>query len=103
MSVIQGLLLEEIERLKKNIALHEKILSSLPGGSLFIRRIGSSSYAYLKHKENGKVISLYLGNIEDYKVQEQIEKNKKHKRVKADLKVARQELEKLKRAYRVYK
>ena len=102
MSVIQGVLLEEIQRLERNIGFHEEILKSLPSGSLFIRRMGSSSFAYLKQKVNGRVISKYLGNINDKEVQKQIEDNKKYKRLKADLKVACLELNKLKKAYKAY-
>lgn len=102
MSVIQGVLFEEVQRLEKSINLHKEILKSLPSGSLFIRKIGNSSFAYLKEKVKGHVISKYLGNIEDIKVQEQIEKNKKYKRIKADLRVAGLELNKLKKAYKVY-
>ena len=39
---------------------------------------------------------------QDIKVKEQIEKNKKYKRIKADLRVAGLELNKLKKAYKVY-
>ena len=102
MSVIQGVLFEEIQRLEKNISFHKEILKSLPSGALFIRKMGNSSFAYLKEKVQGHVVSKYLGNINDKEVQKQIEDNQKYKRLKADLKVACLELNKLKKAYKAY-
>ena len=64
MSVLQGVLLEEIQRLEKNIESYEIMLSQLPRGTIFIKSIGSSAFAYRKRKEGKKVISEYLGNIE---------------------------------------
>ena len=102
MSVIKGVLKEEVERLERNIEKYESILSSLPHGSLFVRRIGSEKYAYLKRKENGKVISFYLGNIKNIEVQKQIELCKEYKRIKNNIRISNEELQKLKKAYKVY-
>ena len=102
MSILQGVFLEEINRLEKNISNYEKILESLPRGSIFIRKMGGSSFVYRKRKEKGKVISEYLGNINSKEVQEQIELSKDYKRIKNNIRVAKQELAKLKKAYKAY-
>ena len=78
------------------------MLLSLPRGSIFIRKIGESSFAYRKRKENGKVVSEYLGNINDEKAQQQIELSNDYKRIKNNLRVAQNELEKLRKAYKAY-
>ena len=91
MSVIQGVLFEEVQRLQE-----------VPSGSLFIRKMGNSSFAYLKRKEHGKVVSVYLGNINNQNVKDEIEKNRDYKRIKANLRSAGLELNKLKKAYKVY-
>ena len=74
----------------------------MPRGSIFVRKMGKSSFVYRKRKENGVVISEYLGNFDDQEVKKQIELSEEYKRVKQNIRSARMELEKLKRAYKVY-
>lgn len=102
MAVIQGVLFEEIERVERNIESYNKMLNSLPKGSIFIRKMGNSSFAYRKRKENGKVISEYLGNINERNVKEQIELSQEYKRIKNNLRIANDNLNKLKKAYKAY-
>lgn len=102
MSVLEGVLLEEINRLEKNILNYEKMLQSLPRGSLFIRKMGGSSFAYRKRKENGLVVSEYLGNINDDLVKKEIELSKDYKRIKNNLVLSKKELMKLRKAFKAY-
>lgn len=102
MTVLEGVLREEVARLERNVSSYEIMLSSLPRGTVFIRKMGDSYFAYRKRKENGKVVSEYLGNIKTEETQEKIQKSKEYKRIKNNLKFAKQELSKLKRAVRVY-
>lgn len=102
MSVIKGVLSEEIERLEKNILIYENKLSSLPRGTIFIIKVGNSSFVYRKRKENKKVISEYLGNIENEDVQKEIRLSNEYKRIKNNLRDCKLELSNLKKAYKVY-
>ena len=102
MSVLQGVLLEEIQRLENNISHYEEMLESLPRGSIYIRKMGNSSFAYRKRKENGKVISIYLGNSSGNNIEKEIEVANEYKRVKANLRIAKIELKKLRKAYKAY-
>ena len=102
MSVLNSVLLEEIERLERNISEYQKILSSLPRGSIFIRKIGGSSYAYRKRKENGKIVSEYLGNIDSDEAKRQIELSEEYKRIKSNIKIGNEELMKIRKAYHFY-
>lgn len=102
MAVIEGVLLEEINRQEKIIAHYQGMLDSLPRGSIFVRKMGESSFVYRKRKENGKVVSEYLGNINSEDVQKQIELSKEYKRISDNLRIAKKELVKLKRAYKPY-
>ena len=102
MSVLQGVLLEEIGRLEKNIANYEEMLLSLPRGTIFIKKIGQSSFVYRKRKEKGKVISNYLGNYSDDKVKKEIELSNEYKRIKNNIRLSKKELIKLKKAYKAY-
>ena len=102
MAVLQGVLLEEINRLEKNINAYEDMLSNLPRGSIFIRQIGNSFFVYRKRKEKGKVISIYLGNLDDEKVKKEIELSQEYKRIKNNIRIARNELNKIRKAYKAY-
>ena len=102
MAVLEGVLKEERIRIERNIEAYNQMLLSLPRGSIFIRKMGNSSFAYRKRKENGKVISVYLGNINDPDVQEQIELSKDYKRIKNNIRIAKSELVKLNKVIKVY-
>ena len=102
MSILQGVLAEEINRLERNISSYEEMLKSLPRGSIFIRKIGNSFFVYRRRRENGEVVSEYLGNKNSNYAQEEIKKSNDYKRIKDNLRVANNELNKLKRAYKVY-
>ena len=102
MSILEGVLLEEIERLKRNIFGYEQMLLSLPRGSIFVRKMGKSSFAYRKRKENGVVVSVYLGNVNDESVRREIELSNEYKRIKNNHKIANLELQKLRKAIKVY-
>jgi len=102
MSVIEGVLLEELERLENNIVYYKQQLSSLPRGSIVIRKVGNSSFAYRNKKVNGKVICEYLGNINNEDVQKQIELSDEYKRMSENLRIVNSELKKLKKACKAF-
>lgn len=102
MSVFQGVLIEEIGRSKRNVDNYQRLLNSLPRGTIFVRKIGNDFYVYRKRKEAGKVISQYLGKEGSVSANEGIKLSEEYKRIKNNLKIAKLELEKLERAYRVY-
>ena len=68
----------------------------------FLKKFNVYKKYYLKRKEHGKVVSVYLGNINNQNVKDEIEKNRDYKRIKANLRSAGLELNKLKKAYKVY-
>jgi len=102
MSVIQSILNEEVLRLEKNIAQYNKMVLSLPKGSIFIRKIGNSFFVYRKRRENGKVVSQYLGNKKSKEAQRQIELSHEYHRICSNIKVAEKELKKLRKACKAY-
>lgn len=102
MSVVQGVLNEEINRLKSNIVSYEQMLLSLPRGTIFIRKVGNSLFVYRKRKENGKVLSEYIGSFNSENTKKEIEKSKDYKRIKNNIRIAKKELVKLERAVNVY-
>lgn len=85
MSVLEQVLREEYLRLNKKINYYKEQLRLLPKGTIFIRKIGNSSYAYRKYKENGKVVSVYLGNVLKESVQNEIALSKDYHQCKESL------------------
>ena len=102
MAILEGVLLEEIKRLEKNITSYEQMLLSLPRGTIFIRKMGNSYFVYRKRKENGRVLNESLGNSKDEFAQKQIELSNDYKRIKKNIRTTKSELVKLRKAYKAY-
>ena len=73
-SVVFGVLQDELERNRRMQARYHKEIDQLPKGSLFQRKIGEHQYYYLNYRDQRKVVSKYLGkldnkNVEDLKKQ----------------------------------
>ena len=102
MNILLGVLKEESDRLERNISSYKQMLSSLPRGSIFIRKMGNSSFAYRKYKEKGRVFSEYLGNVMQENVKREIERSNDYKRIKNNLLVAKNELAKLRKVIHFY-
>ena len=78
-SVIHGILEDELER---NIRMQKRYLdeiSKLPKGSIMLRQIGNKKYYYLKYRIDEKVITEYLGKYDEYDVSDIAEKISKRK------------------------
>ena len=102
MAILEGVLQEEVQRLQRNIDFYENMLVNLPRGSIFIRKMGESLFAYRKRKEEGKVVSEYLGNVDNENVKKEIELSNDYKRIKKNIRIAKQELKKLNKAIKAY-
>ena len=102
MNVLGGVLQEERERMENNILRYKKMLLSLPRGTIFVRKMGNSFFAYRKYKQDGKVLSKYLGNIELPEVKHEIELSKDYKRIKKNIIIAKNELATLNKVIRFY-
>lgn len=78
MKQINDILSEEEE---KHLNKKDELLSAiaqLPKGSLFIRTRNDKRYCYLVYREQGKIISQYVGTAEkENEIREQIELRKK--------------------------
>jgi hypothetical protein len=63
-TVIYGVLKEEKQRNKRLQDVYEKELSSLPKGSIVVKRISGNDYYYLKYRQKNKVKTDYIGKDE---------------------------------------
>lgn len=102
MSILEGVLREELIRLESNISAFQAKLYNLPRGTIYIAKMYNSLFVYRKRKEKGKVISEYIGNINDPKAIEAIEQAKDYRRLKVMVSDGNKELKKLRKALKAY-
>lgn len=102
MSVLKNVLIEEKERLEKNIYAYSEILSKLPKGSIVVRKIGKNAFVYRNFRAHDHVRSLYLGKKGSPKVEEEILLRKEYMRIKRNLQLANLEFKKISKALKVY-
>lgn len=63
--LIKSVILQEQKRNAEMIATYEKVLGSLPKGSLSIKKAGNNEYYYLKYRNNKKIVTDYIGKDRD--------------------------------------
>ena len=63
MEILNGVLKEELERLKALVINYEQEISGLPKGSLVKKNIRGHIYYYLNYRKEGKGIFEYLGKL----------------------------------------
>lgn len=93
--VIKAVFQDELERNQRLVARYEKELESLPKGSVFKRKIGNHEYLYLNYRDGEKVISKFLGKMNEFNIQElqlQLDKRKEYKALLKKLKIEQKEL-----------
>jgi hypothetical protein len=72
MSVLKNILMEEKERLEKNISVYRDLVNKLPKGSIVVRHIGKNAFVYRNLRIKKLVQSIYLGKKGMPKVEEQL-------------------------------
>ena len=96
-SIIYGSLIDEYERINRMISISENMIDSLQKGSYQILERKSNKYLYVKYKENGKVISKYIGptnSPHSFEVINEINNRKKHESIIKKLKEEKKWIEK---------
>ena len=102
MSVLEGVLLEEKNRLESIVLEYKKMLDKLPNGAVYIRKMNNSSFVYRRRRQGGKIISEYLGSINEARAKEAIENYNERKRIKSNLRIAKSELIKIVKVVKTY-
>ena len=98
MSILQDVLLDEYERLKSLAQWYVKEISSLPKGSISIKKRRDREYLYINYREKNKVKSNYVGLVSSEKAVEIANKIKQRKKFEKELKVVKRDLKELERA-----
>lgn len=101
MNILDDVLYKEI--MEKEVALSQHIeqLRNLPKGSIFISKTSSGNYVYRKWRQEGKVLSEYLGSLESSETLSRIDKVNEYRVVKEQIKQEKKQLAELKKAYRL--
>lgn len=60
MSILDGVMREEHDRLNRIIAKVEQEITELPKGYISEKKINGRNYCYLQFREDGKVKSVYI-------------------------------------------
>ena len=97
-AVISGALMDELERSNSMIKRYSEELEKLPKGSIVVRNFGNQSYVYLARREDGKVVSKYLGKddaVDISALKKELEKRKVITKTLKNLKQEKTELERL--------
>ncbi len=84
METLNGILTEELNRLKSLKKHYEDNLGNLPKGSLILKEIKGHTYYYLNYREGKKGIFKYLGKLSDEEISQiknKIEERRKIKRL----------------------
>jgi hypothetical protein len=61
MSIIKGILEEELKRLEELLVFYKEKIARIPGGSISAKERGGKRYLYLARREGKKVIFDYVG------------------------------------------
>lgn len=76
MSILMGVLQEELDRLDRQEVAFRRDLQEVVKGYISKKVINGKEYFYLQRKENGKVISKYIAANELPEVEAQIRRRK---------------------------
>ena len=102
MSILEGVLREELERTQKNIASYESTLLSLPRGYVFEQKIGDKSYCYRKYRDGNSIVSVYVGPSGSEEAKQALLNYKERKRLTENIRNLRKEEERLIKSLRHY-
>ena len=97
-SLLKGFLSDELERTNRMLLRYSEQLKSYPKGSVYIKKSGKQRYIYRVHREDNRIISKCLGNINDVNSDEifmQSESRKNIENIIADLLVEKKDLERI--------
>jgi len=84
MGSMEGVLREELGRLRELERGYRRAIQGLPRGSVQQKRINGISYPYLVYRQTSKVISRYIGNLSESnlrKLKEEIELRRKYQKL----------------------
>lgn len=100
MSIIKGILEEELERLGELSAFYKEKVSEAPRGSISVKERGGKRYIYLARREDKKIIFAYVGKDVPEVRDALNERIKQRKEYQAKLRQVKVNLQEVKRSLR---
>ena len=98
MEILNSILIEELERLRKLKKHYEQEISKLPKGCLVRKKIKGHLYYYLNYREGKKGVFKYLGKLNNKelgKLEEKISERRKLRKLEIQVKRDIPKLEKI--------
>ncbi len=98
MSIVNGILKEELERLEKLQAKYLDMFEALPKGSLRKKKIGQKMYFYLVSRKGGQVVTEYLCQGDSPKAKSFEEQDAKRRDLKSKVKNIKMDIAEIRRS-----
>lgn len=103
MSILKGVLEEELKRNLRNQKEYENRLKELPKGSIYISNRKGKEYMYRKNRVGESIVNEYVCALSNVlKAKEEREKSEEYRRLNENLKIAKKEESKLRKALKAY-
>lgn len=103
MTILQGVLEDELQRLLNAEIHYKEIVSALPKGSLSIKKRANNWYVYRVFRDGSKVRFVYVGKKDSLLVHDVEKQIKKRKQIEAQLKEVVEQITAVKRSVRAFK
>jgi hypothetical protein len=100
MSIIKGILEEELKRLEELSAFYKVKISEAPRGSISVKERSGKRYIYLAHREDKKIIFDYVGKDVPEVRDALNERMRQRKEYHAKLRQVKENLKEIKRSLR---
>jgi len=100
MSIIKGILEEELNRLEELSVFYQEKISKAPRGSISVKERNGKRYIYLAHREDKKIIFDYVGKDVPEVRMGLNEQMRQRKEYQAKLRHVKENLKEVKRSLR---
>lgn len=98
MSIVNGILKEELERLERLQSKYSAMLDALPKGSLRKKKIGQKIYFYLISRNGEQVVTKYLCQSDSPKAKSFEEQDAKRRNLKSKVKSVKEDIAEIRRS-----
>ena len=98
MTIIKGVLQEELDNSLRMLKRYRKEYSALPKGSLVRKKVKGREYDYLAFREKGKFILKYMGQLSEKEKAKYVNAKKKRKEYRKLIADLRDQVKFIKRA-----
>lgn len=98
MSIVNGILQEELDRLEKLQAKYSAMLEALPKGSLRKKQIGQKIYLYLVSRKGDQVVTEYLCQCDSPKAKSFEAQDSKRRDLKSKVKSVKEDIAEIRKS-----